>query len=197
MAKINNDELLRLLKEGNMTQREMAAHFGCSEAAIAKKKKRYKKLGLYNEFEIPEAFMDLSDKERKFVLARIEGKSQGRAVLEAGYDCTTSESARSMGSQLAKRDDIKVAISELMWDRGLTRTVRIDKLKEHLWNKDPNTSLRSIDIANRMEGLYGTDRHLHLHMTREDYDACEREIADLDREIRQLEQELGNDIVDV
>jgi transposase len=78
MRKINDNELIQMLKEGRMTQKEMAEHFRCSEPAITKMKKRYRKLGLYNEFEVPENFKNLSEKEQKFVLARVEAKTRRR-----------------------------------------------------------------------------------------------------------------------
>jgi transposase len=83
MRKINDNELIQLLKEGRLTQRQMAQHFGCSEPAITKMKKRYRKLGLYDEFAVPESFKELSEKEQKFVLARVEGKNQTQAAKEA------------------------------------------------------------------------------------------------------------------
>ncbi len=40
MRKINDNEPIRMLKEGTMTQKEMADHFGVSEPTITKMKKR-------------------------------------------------------------------------------------------------------------------------------------------------------------
>lgn len=144
MRKIDDNELIQMLKEGNMTQKEMADHFGCSEPAITKMKKRYRRLGLYNECEVPETFKNLSDKEQRFVLARVEGKNQTQAALEA-FECGTHGSARSMGSQLAKKDDIQKAVSELMQEEGLTRRNRVQVLKKHVYAKDPNVSLKALD----------------------------------------------------
>jgi len=190
MKKIDDDELISLLKKGNITQRSLAARYQCSEAAISKRKKKLEKLGVYNESELPESFTQLGDREKKFVVARLGGANQTLAAQQA-FECGTHGSARSRGSQLMRRNDIKVAMSELLQERGLSRTVRIDKLKEHLENKDPNTSLKSIEIANKMEGLYGTDKHLHLHTTREDYEVNTQKMSELDSEIKALEAELG------
>ena len=198
MRKINDDELIDCLKNGNMTQKQLAVRFQCSEAAISKRKKRYERLGIYNESKLPESFKKLGDKEQRFIVARLNSVNQTQAALQA-FECGTYGSAKAKGSQIARRNDIKIAINELMRDRGLSRTMRIDRLKEHIENKDPNTSLKSIEIANKMEGLYGTNKHLHLQMTREDYEDSVRELADLDLEIKKLKRELGLDqeIIDI
>jgi len=188
MRKINDKELIQMLKEGNMTQKEMADHFGCSEPAITKRKKRYRKLGLYNEFEVPETFRNLSDKEQRFVLARVEGKNQTQAALEA-FECGTPGSARSIGSQLANRDDIQKAMSELMQEEGLTRRNRVQVLKRHVYANDPNVSLKALDQTWKLEGLY-TEKHVHAHIS---YADCVKDLSELDREIEQLENELGID----
>lgn len=186
MRKINDDELIQLLKEGRMTQKEMADHFGCSEPAITKMKRRYRRLGLYNEFEPPASFAKLSDKEQKFVLARVEGKNQTRAAKEA-FECSTDGSARSIGSQLAKNEDIQKSISEIMQEEGLTRRSRIQVLKNHIYNKDPNVSIKALDQTWKLEGLY-TEKHLVAHINYVDY---LKEISELDQEIQELEKELG------
>jgi hypothetical protein len=192
MAKINDEILIRFLKKSNMTQKEMAAHFGCSEPAITKRKKRYKKLGLYNDFELPGAFMNLTEKEQKFVLARVEGKTQTDSVREA-YDCSTDGSARSLGSQLMTRNDIQESIGQIMQWEGLTRTKRVRVLKKHIYSKDPNVSLKGLDQSWKLEGLY-LDKHIHAHV-HFDYNAALKKVSELDEEIKQLEAELG--IVDV
>ena len=186
MRKINDSELIQLLKEGQMTQKEIARHFGCSEPAITKMKKRYKRLGLYDEFAVPESFKALSEKEQKFVLARVEGKNQTRAAAEA-FDCWSDASARSMGSQLAKRDDIQKAVSELMWEEGLTRRNRVKILKEHVYAKDPNVSLKALDQTWKLDGAY-IEKHLNVNIS---YQDMERELEELDQERKQLENELG------
>lgn len=178
MRKIDDSELIQMIKEGKLSQREMAEHFGCSQPAISKMKRKYKKWGLLKDpNEVPESFKNLTEKEQKFVIARLEGKNQTESAL-ASFDCSTPESAKSIGSHLMQKNDIKIAISELMQDRGLTRTLRVDKLKEHIEHKDPGTSLKGIDIANRMEGLYGGDKHLHVYPV-EDHGVITRNIKEL------------------
>ncbi len=77
-------------------------------------------MGLYNEFELPESFKNLSDKEQKFVLARVEGKNQTQAAKEA-FKCTTDGSARSIGSQLSKNEDIQKSLSEIMQEEEIDK----------------------------------------------------------------------------
>jgi transposase len=186
MRKINDDELIQLLKEGRMTQKQMAARFGVSEPAITKMTRKYRKLGLYKEFELPKSFKNLSEKEQKFALALVEGKTQTQAAKEA-FECTTEGSARSLGSQLAKDNDIQKVVSELMQEEGLTRRKRIQVLKNHIFNQDPNVSLKALDQTWKLEGLY-TEKHVNLNIN---YADCVKEMEELNREIRELEKELG------
>ncbi len=186
MRKINDNELIQMLKEGRMTQKEMADHFGVSEPAITKMKKRYRKLGLYNEYEVPETFKSLSEKEQKFVLARVEGKNQTQSALEA-FECSTDGSARSMGSQLAKRDDIQKAVSEIMQEEGLTRRSRVQILRGHVYAKDPNVSLKALEQTWKLEGAY-TEKHVNLNIS---YADMTRNLEEMKREMRELDAELG------
>ncbi len=188
MRKINDDELIQMLKEGRLTQKEMAVHFGVSEPAITKMKRRYRKLGLYNEFVPPETFKKLSDKEKRFVLARVEGKNQTQAAKEA-FECSSDGSARSMGSQLAKRDEIQKAVSEIMQEERLTRRNRVRVLKEHVYAQDPPVSLKALDQTWKLEGAY-MEKHVHAHIRYADM--C-KELSELDQERKELEKELSMD----
>ena len=131
---INKSELLEMLKEGKMNQREMADHFGVSKPAITKMKKRFQKQGLIDV--IPDSLFDLNEKERIFAVAVAGGKTQTQAAREA-YPNATHESAKSMGYALMKKNDIKVTIAELMQSSGLTRTLRVEKLVvKFIWRKN-------------------------------------------------------------
>ena len=186
MRKINDNELIQMLKEGSMTQKQMAEHFGCSEPAITKRKKRYKRLGLYNEFEVPESFSALTDKEQRYVIGRIEGKGQTEAVKEA-YECTTPGSARSMGSQLMKKDEIQKAVSELMYESGLSKRNRVQILKRHVYAKDPNVSLKALDQTWKLDGAY-TEKHVHV---KADYGDLMARYEDIQKRKAELRRRLG------
>lgn len=92
-----------------------------------------------------------------------------------------------MGSQLANKDDIQKAISELMQEEGLTRRKRVQVLKDHVLAKDPNVSLKALDQSWKLEGLY-TEKHVVAHINYGDY---VRGLSEMDREIEELEIELG------
>ena len=74
MKKIEDDTLQKMIAEGK-PQKEMAKFFGVSDAAISKRIKRL------NQAEPPESFKALSPGEKKFVLAKLEGKSGSAAAL--------------------------------------------------------------------------------------------------------------------
>lgn len=171
MKKIDERLLLEMLQGGRMTQLEMARHFGVAPSAITKAKKK-----ILSALSVPESFKSLTDKEKRFVLARVDGKTQTQAALSS-FECGTMDSAKSIGSQLAKRPDIQKAIYEIMEEEGLDRRHRIRKLKNHIDNQtDRQASLKGIDIANKMEGIY-VEKQINLNI---DY---HEEFMKLSREI--------------
>lgn len=185
MRKINDEELMQLLKEDRMTQKELAKHFGCSEPAITKRKKRFEKLGLLDDRGIPETFAKLDIGKQKFVIAKAEGKSHAEAAREA-FACGTPASARTKGCELMKDSDIQRAFTEILHEEGLTRRYRIQRLKEHVDHRDPNVSLKALDQSFKLDGY--VEKHVTLNVNYEDY---KRDMADLNREIEELNGELG------
>ncbi len=153
MRKTDDTIILKLLKEGR-TQKEIAKYFNVSPAAICKRLKRIKPL--------PESFENLTDKEREFALQVSEGKSQTEAAL-LSYDCTSRDSAKSLGCSLMKKPDIQIAISELLQESGLTRRYRIYKLGEHVDNVDPGVSLKALDQSWKLDGSYAPEKHVLAH----------------------------------
>jgi hypothetical protein len=179
MGKINKKVLLEMLQAGNLMQKQMAEHFGVTEAAISKEKRKL--------LLVPESFKSLTDKEKKFVLARAEGKTQTQAAL-ASFECGSMDSAKNIGSQLAKRDDIQKAISLIMEEEGIGRRHRIRALKRHIDNHhDTQASLKGIDIANKMEGIY-IEKQVNVNV---DYaDLC-KGLAEVQAQRKELLRELG------
>jgi len=167
-----------MLDDGK-TQKEIAEYFGVSPAAICKRVKR---------INMPESFKNLTGKEQKFVLARAEGKTQTQAALDS-HDCSSLESAKSMGHQLMQKPDIQMAVSDLMQEEGLTRRHRVRTLKKHIDHADPNVSLKGLDQSWKLEGLY-SEKHEHVHVTYEDL-LCNYKDARAKR--KELEKELGID----
>jgi len=184
MRKTDDKVILEMLEQG-ITQKQIAAHFGVSGPAICKRAKR-----LRTSQTEPESFEKLTDKEKKFVLAKAEGKTHSQAAL-GSFECGSMASAKSIGSQLMKRDDIQTAISEIFEQEGVGRRHRIRTLKKHIDNElDSHVSLKGVDIANKMEGLYGTDQHLHLHTTNEDYKEIIRKYVEKVGERKNIRKEI-------
>ncbi|TSA09595.1 MAG: helix-turn-helix domain-containing protein, partial [Deltaproteobacteria bacterium] len=90
MRKINDAELMQMIESG-MQQKDCAAHFGVSPSAVNQRVQKLK------ADAPPESFENLTDKEKAFVLAKVEGKTNMEAAKSA-YDVTTNQSAKSMAT---------------------------------------------------------------------------------------------------
>lgn len=148
MARKTDDGIILQMLREDKTQKEIAGHFGVSPAAICKRVKKL--LG-----KKPESFEWLTEKEQKFTLAIAEGKTQTQAALNS-HDCSSLDSAKSMGYQLMQKPDIQTAVAEIMQETGLTRHYRVQKLKTHIDHPDPNVSIEG--VRSKLEtgrGLYG------------------------------------------
>jgi DNA-binding Lrp family transcriptional regulator len=176
--KTNDNVILQMLRVGK-TQKEIAEHFNVSGAAICKRVKKL--LG-----KKPKSFENLTEKEQKFALAISEGKTQTQAALDS-HECSSLDSAKSMGYQLMQKPDIQTAVAELMQEEGLTRRYRVQKLKGHIDHPDPNVSLKGLDQSWKLDGAY-TEKHVHVHATYED---MTKNLAEIQKKRRQLEVELG------
>lgn len=177
---ISATELMKLNEEGK-TVTQIAQYFGCSKANISK---RLKKL---RPPELPPALTSLTKKEQQFVLSRSEGKTLTQSALES-FECGSMDSAKNVGSQLAKRNDIQTAISTIMEQEGIGRRHRIRALKRHINNRrDAQASLKGIDISNKMEGIY-TEEKITINV---DYGGLCKELTEVQETRRALMKELG------
>ena len=176
MRKTDDTIILEMLKDGR-TQKEIAAHFGVSPAAICKRVKRL--------LPPPESLQELTEKEQAFAVAISKGMTQTNAAMVA-YDVTSRISAKNLGSNLMAKPDIQIAVADLMQQQGLTRTYRVRKLKQHVDHRDPNVSLKALDQSWKLEGAY-TEKHVNLNINYEDFD---KDIEALDAEIAELEERL-------
>ena len=165
MRKTDDHVILQMLNEAK-TQKEIAEHFNVSGAAICKRVKKILS-------KKPESLENLTEKKQKFVLAIAEGKSQTIAALNS-HDCSSLDSAKSMGHQLMQKPDIQIAVSELMQEAGLTRRYRVQKLKSCIDHPDPNVVLKSLDQSWKLDGAY-VEKHVHVHAT---YEEMKREQAE-------------------
>ena len=149
--KTDDKIILAMLKDGKQ-QKEIAEYFGVSPAAICKRVKR---------LHPPEskALKKLSTKEQKFAIAIAEGKTQTDAAMSS-FDVTTRDSGKTIGCRLMKQSDIQTAVSEIMQQEGLTRKYRVQKLKTHVDNRDPNVSLQALDQTWKLDNSY-SETHVH------------------------------------
>jgi hypothetical protein len=150
MRKIDDDILQKLIEEGK-PQKEMALFFGVSGAAISKRIKRL------SQAEPPESFKDLSPGEKKFVLAKIEGKSGSAAALQA-FNCGSIESAKTIGSRLSGDPDIQKAINDLMHEEGIGRRRRVQRLRDLVEAKDLGIAAKGLDMSFKLTGEYAPEK---------------------------------------
>ncbi len=147
---INDEQLLSMLSQGK-SRKDVAVFFGVSVVAIGKRLKRI----LPSGDSILEKH-NLSEKEAEFVRNKAQGLSNVQAVQSA-YNVTSLQSAKSLGTTLMKKPEIKQSIEELMNCQGLSRRYRVQKLKQHVDNRDPNISLKALDQTFRLDGYKAED----------------------------------------
>lgn len=185
--KVNDEILLQLLREGK-NQREIADHFQVSPVAICKRLKRI--------LPKPQSLELLTPKEQKFAVAVAEGKSRTQAALDS-FDCTSRDSAKALQNTLMKKDDVKIAIAELMEIFGMNRPYRINKLKSHVDNADPGISLKALEQTFKLDSSFAPEKNIVQIL---DYRAVvlevnaadailRKQLADLRAEKKELETE--------
>ena len=181
-SKTDDETILKMLNEGK-TQKEIAEHFGVSAVAICK---RVKKL-----LPEPESLKRLTEKEKRFVVAKAGGKTQTQAALDA-YDVSSRSVAKSMGSELMRRQEIKIAVADLMHQEGLTKRYRVKKLKQHVDHPDPNVSLKALDQSWKLDGAYGQESHVEVNIleVRERRERNRQRLAELAEEAGMSVEEL-------
>lgn len=156
MARKTDDSIiLKMLEEGH-TQKAVAQFFKVSPAAISKRVKRINAV-----LRVEKSLEGLTDKQKNFVIAVANGESATNAALSS-FDCKGRDSAKTVGKELVRRDDVNTAISVLLAEEGLTRRYRVQKLKGHVNNVDPGISLRALDQTWRLDGEYAAEKHVHV-----------------------------------
>ncbi len=148
MKKVDDEKLLQMLAEGK-AQKEIAAFFGCAPSFITKRKRQLQAA----EVEEPPTFAGLTEKEKKFCLAKAEGKTNVQAATIA-YEVTSPESAKAMGYNMMQKDTIQASIAEIMDVHGLTKEARIKQLKALVYHRDGNISLKALDQTWKLDGSY-------------------------------------------
>ncbi len=147
--KIDDNILLKLLKQG-MPQKDIAKHFGVSPVAVCKRLKRL--------LPPPKSLEKLTDKERRFAVEVVKGKTATQAALSS-FDVSSMNSAKVIGSQLMANSKIKAAVEDLMEMKGVGREYRIERLGEHMAHSDPAVSLKALDMGFKLTGEYAPEKH--------------------------------------
>ena len=179
MTRKTDDHLiLKMLRDGN-TQKKIAEHFNVSGAAICKRVKKILS-------KKPESFKQLTERQQKFALAISEGKTQTQAALDS-HECSSLDSAKSMGYQLMQKPDIQTAVAELMQEEGLTRRYRVQKLRSHVDHPDPNVSLKALNQSWLLDSAY-TEKHVHVHTSYQDMVKAQEIV---DQRIKAFEEKYG------
>ncbi len=149
--------ILKLLIEGK-AQKQIAEYFGVSPVAIHKRVKRL--------LPKPKSLENLTEKEQRFCIEVAGGKTQTQAAMNS-FEVTSRESAKVIGSQLMAKPEIQTAITDLMEYHGLTKSYRIQKLKNHVDNRDPNVSLKALDMSFKLDNSYPPSRNINLNIDAE------------------------------
>jgi hypothetical protein len=148
MKKVDDEKLLEMLGQG-IQQKLIAKHFGCAESYITKRKKQLQAA----DIEEPPTFATLTDKEKKFVIAKVEGKTNTQAA-QAAYEVTSLDSSKSLGHTMMQNPKIQKSIAEIMNLNGLTKENRITLLSKWAHCKDGNISLKALDQSWKLDGSY-------------------------------------------
>jgi hypothetical protein len=152
--KIHDERLLELLREGKQ-QKQIAHIMGVSAPAICQRLKRL--------LPLPDSLKSLTEKEQRFVLEKVKGKKTNTEAALLSYEAGSRESAKVIGSQLMDRPEIRKAIDDLMELKGIGREFRIEKLGQHMKNRDPNVSLKALDMGFKLANDYPAQRNINLN----------------------------------
>ena len=161
--KINDKELLRMVKR-KIPQKDIAAHFNCSEPAITK---RLKYLGE----KTPPSFQKLTEKEQSFCLEYAQGKSATEAAMKT-YDVSSRDSAKSYGSTLLKKPSIKSAISDIV-NFYSPKHARAEKLAQHIHEGSEPASLKGLELSFKLDKSFEDNQKVinsWNFVPREDFD---------------------------
>jgi DNA-binding Lrp family transcriptional regulator len=140
-------EAIPRIDAGEITQKELATQLSVSPSAL---NQRIKKLKAYTP---PESFEALTDKQKLFALAKVEGKSNLDAVKSA-YDVTSNESGKALGTQLMSDPDVRVAIQDLMAQEGIPRRRRVRRLRDMIECPDLSVAGKGLDMSFKLAGDY-------------------------------------------
>jgi predicted transcriptional regulator len=157
MKKIIDSELLSM-SESEIPQKEIATHFGVTEAAISKRLKQLRK------HASQAAVMDkLTAKEQKFVASICSGVSQTQSAVSA-FDVGSYNSAKAIAYKMMKDPDINLAISTIMEMQGLSRSHLIKRLGDHVNGGDPQVSMRGVEMGLKLHDAFPAAKNMNLNV---------------------------------
>lgn len=150
MRKIIDQELMAMIESGK-SQKECADYFNVSKSAITQRVQKFK------THAAPESFNKLTDKQKEFVLCKVEGRTNMEAA-KASYDVTTDSSAKSLATQLMRDPDVSIAIQDLMHTEGIGRRRRIQRLRDMVECPDLSVVGKGLDMSFKLAGDYSPER---------------------------------------
>lgn len=159
MSKINYDELIQMENEG-ASQKELADHFCCSVPAVSKA------LAKARQNAIRPAILDkLTAKEERFAVEIASGQNQTQAALMA-FECSSLDSAKAIGSRLARDPEISEAITAILNSEGLDKRSLCKRLHDHVSSTDAQASLRGVDMSLKLHGAFPavTTKNLNVNI---------------------------------
>lgn len=155
--KIDDKELLRLVESG-MQGKDIAEQMGVSAAAISKRLKQLKAVAAR-----PEILDALTPQQERYVMEVASGKNQTQAAL-AAYECGSLESAKTLGSRLAKNEVIQEAITAVMEVEGLSKSVLVRRLKDHVTqDKDASVSLKAVKTGLELHDAFPASKSMRIN----------------------------------
>ncbi len=140
-------QAMERIAQGGITQKEIAAELGVTPSALNQRIKRLRAQA------VPDSFRALSDKQKRFALAKVEGKTNLEAVKSA-YDVTSNESAKSMATVLMRDPDVNLAITDLLAQEGIPKRRRVQRLRDMIECPDLSIAGKGLDMGFKLAGDY-------------------------------------------
>jgi predicted transcriptional regulator len=158
IRKIDDDELLRLA-DGGTSQKKIAEQMGVSGAAVCKRLKLLRAVAAR-----PAVLDTLTPQQERFVVEMAGGKNQTQAAL-AAYECGSLESAKTLGCRLGKDPAIQGAITAVLEVEGLTKSVLVKRLKDHVaQTKDASVSLKAVKTGLELHDAFPASKSVNLNL---------------------------------
>lgn len=151
--KIDDNLCLKMFNDG-YSQVKIAEHFGVTPVAVGKRLKRL----------APKvrSFDKLTRRQQKFVIAKLEGKNNTQAALEASERISPAN-ADSVGHNLSHHPKVQKAIQELLAE-NIPNLHRVLRLRSHVDHSDPNVSLKALDMTFKLDGSYAPEKRLNVNV---------------------------------